>query len=183
MNTVRKVFIMGLKVVLLALVLVALNCISPNRLRADIGQTFDLKEKRVQQLITGAKDSTFPQNLIKTDNAMINSYEETITRIEQNEKELESRQDFLVLVCILVFCCFCIGMYMVWVLNQQLNEASCQQKSLSKTISEIFLAMLFLSLPSKEILVKTKGIHFLIFICLIGMLISMAGYLIKLAGL
>ncbi len=151
--------------------------------KADIGQTFDLKAKREMQLKTAQNDSLFPNNIFTTDSVIFNSYDETINRIEEGEKLLENRLTALVMACGLALLLLGLCVYTLYVLNSRINEISGEDKSLQKTISEIFTSILFLSLPSKQVIEKTRGIHFIIFICLIGMLVSMIGYLAKLAGL
>lgn len=146
--------------------------------KADVGQTYDLKIKRENLLRT--RQDSMGVKLEKLDNELISSYEETIQRIEENEKALENNQSKLVLLGLSGLFFSMILLFVVWVMNERLNTLSGRSQKLSSTLAEVILSLLYLGLPSKESLAQSRGVHFIIFICMIGMLISMLGYLVKL---
>ena len=145
---------------------------------ADVGQTFDLKEKR-EVLIIGKSDT----NLVKVnalDKAIFKSYDETISRLSNSEKSLEQKHRFLVSITSLSISLFVLAFYLLFVLNERLNWYSGKQNSLKTTLKELVLSLLFRVFPSQKSLLQGRGIHLIVFLCLIGMFFSMMGYLLNL---
>jgi hypothetical protein len=149
-----------------------------NPVGADVGQTFDLKEQR-KAIVEGKKDSAF-LSLNKVDQSIFQSYDETVKRLSDSENRLEQGQRFLVLFASLALVLLVLTAYLLFVLNERLNQVTGSQASLGTTLAELSLSLLFQILPSKESLQKGRGVHLIIFFCLIGMLVSMVGYLLNL---
>ena len=146
--------------------------------KADVGQTYDLKIKR-ENLLRSGQDS-LGIKLEKLDNELIVSYEETIRRIEENEKALENNQSKLVLLGLSGLFFSMLLLFTVWILNERLNTLSGKSQKLTYTLREVLVSLLYQGLPSKDSLAHSRGVHFIIFVCMIGMLVSMVGYLVKL---
>ena len=145
---------------------------------ADVGKTFDLKAKR--DLIFSENSDT---NLVKVnalDKAIFKSYDETISRLSNSEKSLEQKHRFLVSITSLSISLFVLAFYLLFVLNERLNSYSGKQNSLQTTLKELVLSLLFRVFPSQKSLLQGRGIHLIVFLCLIGMFFSMIGYLLNL---
>ena len=145
---------------------------------ADVGQTFDLKEKR-KSIVEGTKDSVL-LSLNKVDQTIFQSYDETVNRLSNTENKRSQSQRVLALLASLALVLLVFTAYLLFVLNEKLNQATGRQISLGTTISELSLSLLFQVLPSKESLQKGRGVNLIIFFCLVGMLVSMLGYLLNL---
>ena len=161
---------------ILILFLLSLGLLHP--VCADVGQTFDLKEQR-KAIMEGKKDSVLLR-LNKVDQSIFQSYDETVKRLSESENKLEQGQRFLVLFTSLSLVLLALTAYLFFVLNEKLNQATGRQTSFGTTLSELSLSLLFQILPSKESLQKGRGVHLIIFFCLVGMLVSMVGYLLNL---
>lgn len=154
-------------------------CLSALNGIADVGLTFELHQKRNRLLQQKNRDSVWINEVVQTDTRLIESQQESINRIAAHQKNLERIHPLMAAICIGLTLMVALSLFVASMLNDRLNKATNQQRTLRTACKELLLSMLFTLLPSKETLQRKAGVHFLVFICLIAMFISLLSYFLR----
>lgn len=172
------------------------SCFTPAH--ADIGETYDMLNKREQLLkenerllngrnidsLNAAENSRYIENLhiIRLmDEDIFKSQKETIDRLSGTSGYEQYVNKSIALFCFLLAVLLALSLYMIYLMNNKLNRFAGEETSLSARASELFSVILLNFQPAKAGS-KDVAVNRLIILGMVFMFISFLGYLLKTLG-
>ncbi len=169
-----------------------------NTANADIGETFDLQNKREQLInenekllnnrnidsLTAAENSRYIENLhiIKLlDEDIFKSQKTTIDRLSGTSGNDQYINKSIALFGFVLAVLLTLSLYMLYLLNSKLNGFAAEEKTFSARMSELFSIMVANFQPSQNGK-KEVAVNRLIILGMLFMFISFLGYLLKTLG-
>ncbi len=176
--------------------LILITCYSSAQ--ADIGETFDMLNKREQlvheneRLLNGrnidslntTENSRYIENLhiIRLiDEDIFRSQKETVSRLSGSSGSQEYINKSIALFCFFLAVMLALSLYMLYLLNKKLNKLTGEEKPFSARASELFTVMMVNFQPVKTGN-KEVAVNRLIILGMVFMFISFIGYLLKTLG-
>lgn len=166
--------------------------------RADIGETYDMLNKREQlvkeneRLLNGrnidslnaAENSRYIENLhiIRLmDEDIFKSQKETVNRLSGTSGYEKYVNKSIALFSFLLAFLLALAIYMLYLMNNKLNRLSGETKSFSARAAELFSVIMINFQPAK-VGDKEIAVSRLIILGMVFMFISFLGYLLKTLG-
>lgn len=166
--------------------------------QADIGETYDLLNKREQLLkenerllngrnidsLTTTENSRYIENLhiIRLlDEDIFKSQKETVDRVSGTSGYEQYVNKSIALFCFLLAVLLALSLYMIYLLNKKLNKFTGEDIMFSGRVKEFFSALL-LNFQPAQVDKKEVAVNRLIILGMVFMFISFLGYLLKTLG-
>lgn len=166
--------------------------------QADIGETFDMKNKREQlvneneKLLNGRhidslsaeENSSYVENLhiIKLiDEDIFKSQETTIKRLSGTSGNDQYVNKSVALLSFLLAIAVALSFYMLFLMNNRLNKLTNEQTTFSARVKELF-AVVLVNFQGSQNSKKEVAVNRLIILGMLFMFISFLGYLLQTLG-
>lgn len=165
---------------------------------ADIGETYDMLNKREQLLkenerllngrnidsLSATENSRYIENLhiIRLlDEDIFKSQKETVDRVSGTSGYEQYVNKSIALLCFLLAIVLALSLYMIYLLNTKLNRLSNEDITFSGRVKEFF-SVLLMNFQPAQVGKKEVAVNRLIILGMVFMFISFLGYLLKTLG-
>ncbi len=165
---------------------------------ADIGETFDLQNKREQLIkenerllnernidsLSTSENSRYVENLhiIRLlDEDIFKSQKQTIDRLSGNSGSEQYVNKSIALLSFLLALMLAVSLYMIFLLNNKLNRFTGEEKTFAARFRELFDVLLANFQPAQDGN-KQVAVNRLIIVGMLFMFISFLGFLLKTLG-
>lgn len=172
------------------------RCFTPAH--ADIGETYDMLNKREQLLkenerllngrnidsLSATENSRYIENLhiiSLMDEDIFKSQKETVNRLSGNSGTQQYVNKSIAFFCFLLAVVLAFCLYVIFLMNNKLNKLTGEDKPLSARASEVFSVLMVNFQPAKTGN-KEVAVNRLIILGMVFMFISFLGYLLKTLG-
>jgi hypothetical protein len=166
--------------------------------QADIGETYDMLNKREQllkeneRLLNGrnidslnvTENSRYIENLhiiSLIDQDIFKSQKETVDRLSGTSGNQQYVNKSIALFCFLLAVMLALSLYMIYLLNNKLNRLTNEDITFSGRVRELF-SVLLVNFQPAQVGKKEVAVNRLIILGMVFMFISFLGYLLKTLG-
>ena len=166
--------------------------------RADIGETYDMLNKREQLIkenehllsgrnidsLSSQENSRYIENLhiIRLmDEDIFKSQKQTVDRVSGTSGYEQYVNKSIALFCFLLALLLVLSLYMIYLLNNKLNRLTNEDITFSGRVKEFF-SVLLVNFQPVQVGKKEIAVNSLIILGLVFMFISFLGYLLKTLG-